>query len=125
MNKEFIKILKEFVEIPSISTDPAYKKDIEKASSWVFNYAQKSGLEAKIIRGFENPVIIAKTAVDPKLKTILVYGHYDVQPADTNLFNLKKKGNRFYGRGTADNKGQILIHLYSVIKLLKEKKTGI
>ncbi len=124
MNEEFKNILQKFVEIQSVSTDPDYKKEIEKATSFVVNYAKKSGLEVEVVRGFENQIIIAKTPENPKLKTILVYGHYDVQPADQDSFNLKEKNGRFYGRGTADNKGQILIHLYSVIELLNTKELG-
>lgn len=124
MDKKFVKIFRQLVGVKSISTDPKYKKDIEKAKNLIVNYVKRAGLVVEVVRGFDNPIIIAKTPVNTKLETILVYGHYDVQPADLDLFNLKKKNNRFYGRGTADNKGQILIHLYSVIKLLRENKLG-
>ena len=123
--KSFTKILKEFVAIKSISTDSKYKDEINKAVKGLADFCSKNKLKTKIIRDFDNPIIIAKTTTNPKLKTILVYGHYDVVPADPSMFNLQKKSGRFYGRGTADNKGQILVHLYSVIKLLRENKLGL
>lgn len=127
---EFKKLLTELVSIPSVSTDIAYRKDIEKALKWLDSYAKKSKLQVKIVRGFSNPIIIAKTKKDTALKTILIYGHYDVQPAKksdgwkSNPFSLTQKNKRLYGRGSADNKGQILTHLYSVANLIKQKRLG-
>lgn len=128
--KQFKTLLREFVSIPSVSTDSAYMKDIERAVKWLVSFTTKSGLQVKTIRGFGNPLIIAKTPKNPLLKTILIYGHYDVQPAQkkdgwkSDPFSLTEKKGRLFGRGSADNKAQILTHLYSVAKLLKEKKLG-
>lgn len=128
--KQFRKLLREFVSIPSVSTDSAYRKDIEKAVKWLVSFTTKSGLQVKTIRGFGNPIIIAKTPKNPLFKTILIYGHYDVQPAQkkdgwkSDPFSLTEKKGRLFGRGAADNKAQILTHLYSVAKLMKEKKLG-
>ncbi len=123
--KTFIKILKEFVAIQSISTDSQYKKEIAKAVKKLADFCLHNGLKTKILKSSENPVIVAKTPLIPELKTILIYGHYDVQPVENNdAFILKNKRDKLFGRGTADNKGQILIHLYSIINLLKEKKLG-
>ncbi|MEO6077257.1 MAG: M20/M25/M40 family metallo-hydrolase, partial [Candidatus Andersenbacteria bacterium] len=128
--KQFKTLLREFVSIPSVSTDSTYIKNIEKAVTWLVSFMVKSGLEVKTIQGFGNPIIIAKTPKNPLLKTILIYGHYDVQPAQkkdgwkSEPFSLTEKNGRLFGRGSADNKGQILTHLYSVAKLIKEKKLG-
>ncbi len=128
--EKFIKLLRDFVSIRSVSTDPRHKKDIEETAMWLTSYCKKSGLKAKVIRGYDNPIVIAKTKSNPKLETVLIYGHYDVQPADKNdgwksePFSLIQKGGKLFGRGSADNKGQILIHLYSVARLLKEKRLG-
>ncbi len=130
MNKDFQKLLSEFVSIPSVSADVAYKNSIEKASQWVASFAKRSGMQVKVIKGFDNPIVIARTKRNPRSQTILVYGHYDVQPAKkedgwkTEPFTLTKKGGKLYGRGSTDNKGQILTHLYSTAKLIQERKLG-
>ena len=128
--KDFKKLLSQFVSIPSVSADISYKKSVERTAQWVASYARNSGLQTKIIKGFDNPIIIAKTKKNSSLKTILIYGHYDVQPAKTSdgwksdPFSLTEKNGRLYGRGSADNKGQILIHLYSIADLIKQKRLG-
>src|SRR3989344_49433 len=128
MTKAFKKLLKEFVAIPSVSTDPIYKDSIKKASKWLASYCSKSGMKAKIITGYDNPIIIAKTPYKVGKETVLIYGHYDVQPAQkedgwkTDPFILTEKQGRLYGRGATDNKGQILTHLYSIAGLIKENR---
>lgn len=128
--KEFIQLLKEFVAIKSVSADPQYKSEIIEAGKWLNNFAQRAGLKTQIISGFDNPIVIAKTPKIEGAKTILIYGHYDVQPASkedgwkTDPFILSEKNGKLFGRGSADNKGQILTHLYTVANLLKEKRLG-
>src|SRR3989344_1234329 len=122
MDKKFIKILKEFVAIPSVSTDSKYGGQIKRAVEYLVDFCVKNNLKVQVFNGFENPIIVAKTPFISGLETVLIYGHYDVQPAEK--FSLVKKGSKLFGRGTADNKGQILIHLCSVAKLTKEKKFG-
>ncbi len=130
MKKDFLKLLQEFVSIQSVSADSSYTSEITKAVTYLVSYLSSSGLDVKTITGYENPIIIAKTPRDKRLQTILVYGHYDVQPAcitldpTYNQFLIKQEQEKLYGRGVADNKGQILIHLYSVIELMRKKKLG-
>lgn len=119
MIQKFKKLLKEFVAIKSVSTDPEYVQEILRASKWLVSFARKSGLKVKIIKGFDNPIIIARTPKKVGLKTVMIYGHYDVQPGSS--FILTEIKRRLYARGVADNKGQILIHLYSIINLLKRE----
>ncbi len=128
--EKFIKLLKEFVAIESVSTDKSYKSEIDKAAKWLLDFAKKSGLKTEIIKGYDNPIVIIRTPKKPALQTILVYGHYDVQPAKTSdgwrtaPFSLSSRNGKLYGRGSADNKGQILMHLFSVVKLLRENRLG-
>lgn len=128
MIKNFKKLLAEFVAIQSISADVAYKRNIKQAVLWLVRFAKTSGLKTKIIRGYGNPIVIFRTRPDSSKKTILIYGHYDVQPASkkdgwkSDPFVLTEKGGRLFGRGSADNKGQILTHLYSVAELIRQKK---
>lgn len=128
--KEYLGLLKEFVSIKSVSTDIAFKDDLIKCSDWLQTLLKKSGLETKVIKGFGNPIVLAKTKPKKDLETILIYGHYDVQPASksdgwkTEPFKLTEISKRLYGRGVSDNKGQILMHIYSISKLLKENLLG-
>lgn len=126
--KDFEKLLEKFVAFQSVSADTRHKKDIAKTAEWLATLARDFGMQVKTIKGFDNPIILARTKTNPKLKTILIYGHYDVQPAQKNdgwktePFKLTEKAGRFFGRGSSDNKGQILMHLYTAGKLLMKKK---
>lgn len=128
--EKYIKLLEKFVSIKSVSTDKSFVGEIEDASLFVANFTKLAGLSTKIIKGYDNPIILARTKNNPDFKTILIYGHYDVQPAKkedgwtADPFMLTKKKEKLYGRGSADNKGQILIHLYTIAKLIAENKLG-
>ncbi len=126
--EKYLRLLKEFVSIPSVSADNNYKSNIEKCVSFLNSFCLKSGLEVSIVRGFGNPIIIAKTPANKDMETILVYGHYDVQPAKkedgwkNEPFELEERKGKLFGRGSADNKGQILMLLFGVSDLLKKNK---
>ena len=130
MKKEFISLLQKFVSFRSVSTDPSYKSEVFKTVQWLSSYLSGFGLKLRIIKGYENPVIIAKTPQDRTRKTILIYGHYDVQPADkadgwkSDPFTLTQNKGKFYARGVADNKAQILAHVYAVSQLLEKGSLG-
>lgn len=126
--KEFIKQLSEFVKFKSVSTDAKFKDDIEKTARWLASQFESNGFKAQIVGGYDNPIVVASLVVSPKLETCLVYGHYDVQPAeknegwDTEPFTLTEKNGRLYARGAVDNKGQVFAHMFTVFKLLKAGK---
>lgn len=122
--KKYEKILRELVAIKSISADPSLKGEILKCVSKLEFLFKKLGFHVEILKGKDNPVILAETPNQKGLETILVYGHYDVQPAEDNFFSLTKKSGRYFGRGTADNKGQVLLNILGVAKLLREKRLG-
>ena len=129
LDKNYINLLKEFVSYKSISTDSAYKKDIQKTVDWLQGLFKDAGFETETYSGKTcNPVVYANYKLNPKAKTVLVYGHYDVQPAqkedgwDSDPFTLTESSNRLIARGVVDNKGQVLTHIYTVIKLIKEGK---
>ena len=83
-NKDrFVKELFELLKIPSVSADSAYSKEVFKTADFVANSLKTAGCDAVEIcqtKGF--PIVYGEKMIDPKLPTILVYGHYDVQPAD-------------------------------------------
>lgn len=130
MDKEFTKLLGEYIAIPSISTDAAFKSEMSKTADWLMEYLRSFGFKAQTIRygNQMNDVVFAEYVVDPKLETVLIYGHYDVQPAAredgwaSDPFTLTERAGRLYGRGVVDNKGQNLIHIYTVCKLIKQGK---
>ena len=119
--------LLEFLRFPSVSADSKYKPDVEACADWLTNRLRKAGLEASKIATPGLPVVLAKTPHSPGKKTVLIYGHYDVQPPDpldlweTPPFEPTVRDGRIYARGATDNKGQILAHILGVEQALKEK----
>lgn len=120
-------LLSDLISLKSISTDPAFAGEIQATADWLMNLFTNKGFETKLFTGFGNPVVYASLVVDPKLETVLVYGHYDVQPAskedgwETDPFTLSERAGRLYGRGVVDNKGQFMIHVVGVLEALRNK----
>lgn len=112
-----LQLLKEFVAIPSVSTDPAYKPDIERACDWVKLRCEEAGLVTELRETPGHPAVVAYNEYREGLPHILIYGHYDVQPAEGAddwkhpPFEPTVEDGCLYGRGASDNKGQILAHL--------------
>jgi acetylornithine deacetylase/succinyl-diaminopimelate desuccinylase-like protein len=127
--EEYRKILAEYIKFKSISTDKEFLPEIYSCVKFLKELFEKNGLETKIIEGYDNPLVYGEYDANKK-ETVLIYGHYDVQPAKKedgwkeDPFVLYEDEKKFYGRGTADNKGQTLIHLYTIFKLLKENNLG-
>jgi acetylornithine deacetylase/succinyl-diaminopimelate desuccinylase-like protein len=111
-----------FLRIPSISADPAYRPDVKKAANWICNELKDIGCEAKVHETPGCPMVVGHyTPPHATAKTphVLFYGHYDVQPADPlelwtsppfepQRIKGKDGVERMYGRGTADDKGQLM-----------------
>ena len=113
--------LKEFVRIPSISTLPEHRSDIDRAASFVAESLRKAGMEhVEIIPTDKHPLVYADWMHAPGKPTVLCYGHYDVQPADplelwkTPPFEPSERDGNLYARGTADDKGQMYMHIKAV-----------
>ncbi|MEO8665894.1 MAG: dipeptidase, partial [Ignavibacteria bacterium] len=122
-NKEkFVDELKEFLKIPSISTNPENKNDVIECSKYVENELRSIGLEnVKIYETPGHPIVYGEWLKAGKDKlTVLIYGHYDVQPVDpVDLwtdppFSPTIRGDNIYARGSADDKGQVFIHMKSI-----------
>lgn len=121
-NKDrFLDEILDFLKIPSISADSAYKKDVDRAADWLvkkFEALSLDGIEKCATPG--HPIVFAEKIVDPNLPTILVYGHYDVQPPDPlDLWNSPPfepviKDEKIYARGACDDKGQVYMHLKAI-----------
>src|SRR5271154_239162 len=118
-NKErFLEELFGLLRIPSVSADSAHKPDMISCAGAVKKSLLQAGADnAKIYETEGHPVVYAEKIVDPAKPTILVYGHYDVQPADPlNLWNTPPfeptiKNEMIYARGSADDKGQFFMHV--------------
>ncbi len=129
--ERYLDLLKEFIAFKSISTDPSFKDQMLWCAAWEIQQLQKNGFQTQRIDGFGNPLVYAEYVVDPKLPTYLVYGHYDVQPAEledgwsSDPFTLKKDDERLYARGVVDNKWQHLIHLATIFDLIEKNELGV
>ena len=113
--------LKEFLRIPSISTLPEHRPDIEQAASFVAKSLSTAGLEnVEVVPTEGHPLVYGDWLHAPGKPTVLCYGHYDVQPADplelwtTPPFEPAERGGNLYARGTADDKGQMYTHVKAV-----------
>ncbi len=116
-----------FLRIPSISTDPDHSADVRRAAEWVRAAIIKAGLpNAELIEGQGNPLVYAEWTGAPGKPTILLYGHYDVQPPDpldewkSPPFEPEVRGDNIYARGAADDKGQVIILIKAVERLMRE-----
>jgi len=118
--------LLEFVRIPSVSAQSCHHADMEVCAAWLVAKFGRLGLAARAEPTDGHPVVVAKTPRDPAKRTVLIYGHYDVQPAEPiNLwtsppFDPVIRDGRIFGRGASDNKGQILAHILGVEEALNE-----
>jgi acetylornithine deacetylase/succinyl-diaminopimelate desuccinylase-like protein len=116
--------LSDFLRIPSVSTDPEHASDVRAAAGWVSNKLDRLGLQVKLYETELHPVVFGQRLVDPSLPTLLIYGHYDVQPPDpldewaTPPFSPRIRNGFIYGRGATDNKGQFLTYLEAIEAIL-------
>ncbi|MFN7993535.1 MAG: dipeptidase [Bryobacteraceae bacterium] len=122
--------LKEFLRIPSISTLPENRGDIDRAAQFVAESLRRAGMEnVEVIETGKHPLVYADWMHAAGKPTVLCYGHYDVQPADplelwnSPPFEPTVRGGNIYGRGTADDKGQMYMHV-KAIEALREANGG-
>lgn len=116
--ERFLEELFELLRIPSVSADSKYKLDVQRAAAFVKSKLEEAGVDkVEICETQKHPIVYGEKLVDASLPTILVYGHYDVQPADplelwhTPPFEPTIKDNRIYARGSCDDKGQFYMHV--------------
>ncbi len=117
--EDFESDLKELLRIPSVSADSRHIPDIRRAAQWVHEHLQAIGLQSEIVEGDGHPLVFAESPPVPDAPTVLVYGHYDVQPPDpldewqSPPFEPTIRDGNLYARGATDDKGQMLTHLFS------------
>jgi acetylornithine deacetylase/succinyl-diaminopimelate desuccinylase-like protein len=123
----YLEELKDYIRIPSISTDPAYKADVLRAAGFLEGQLRAAGLKAEQIQTAGNPLVYAEWLGAPGKPTVLFYGHYDVQPADplelwrNPPFEPTVEGDKLVARGSTDDKGQSYTHVKAVAALLRER----
>ncbi|MBM3857527.1 MAG: dipeptidase [Verrucomicrobia bacterium] len=126
-----ISTLIEYLRFPSVSTQPEHTTDVVACATWLEALFKKMGLSTAIHQTPGHPIVIAKTIPDPKKRTVLIYGHYDVQPSDplpewtSPPFEprINEEEGKIYARGSSDNKAPTLAHILGVAQALEEKGT--
>jgi acetylornithine deacetylase/succinyl-diaminopimelate desuccinylase-like protein len=121
VNQIWLDELREFIAIPSVSADPAHQDDVRRAAEWVRDFVKRMGGEAELLRRGERDLVIGDIPANANgaaAPTVLLYGHFDVQPPaplelwESPPFELAERDGWFYARGIADDKGQ----LYTLLK---------
>lgn len=122
--RRYLDELLGFLKIPSISTYSHLAADVRRAAEWVFNHAKRIGLQAKLIETKGHPVVYAWRCPNPEQPTLLIYGHYDVQPPEPKEewisppFSPSIRDGYVYARGASDDKGQLFTHLKAIEAIL-------
>lgn len=130
-SKQILEDYFTFLKHPSISTDPAYRKQVHETAEWVANYLKGLGLNTQLWKTSVHPVVFASQISDRSKPTLLIYHHYDVQPVDplelwkSPPFEPEVRDGQVYARGASDNKGQCFATL-TALKALFDlgKKIG-
>jgi acetylornithine deacetylase/succinyl-diaminopimelate desuccinylase-like protein len=122
--------LGEFLRIPSVSADPARAEDVERAAEWVRDFVRRAGGEAELVTEGGRPLAVGELRASHDAgaaPTVLVYGHFDVQPAapldewESDPFELSIRDGWVYARGIADDKGQLYLLLRAAADLAAER----
>ena len=123
----FIDEILEFLRIPSISAKSEHSPDTRRAAEWLRDRMESAGLEAEVLETAGHPVVLGEwRGAGAHAPTVLVYGHYDVQPAepfplwDSPPFEPEFRDGRLYARGAADDKGQLYLHVKAAEAHLKQ-----
>src|SRR5262245_26627449 len=117
--ERFVGELSQLVRFPSVSADPARAADVRACPRWLASHLDEIGLgPARVIETPKHPIVLAESrSAGPSRPTVLIYGHYDVQPADpvrewtTPPFQPVVRNGALYGRGACDDKGQLFAHI--------------
>src|SRR6202012_3399404 len=117
----------ELLRFPSISTDPERAGDVKACAHWLERKLTGMGLATRVVPTAGHPIVLAKNEHKPGRRTVMIYGHYDVQPVDpvelwtSPPFEPRVEKGIVFARGAADNKGQIFAHVLGIEEALREK----
>lgn len=121
----FEQELFEFLRIPSVSTDSQFENEVARCAQFVEQQLSRMGLKTEVIRTNRHPIVYAESPVVAGQPTVLIYGHYDVQPPDpldewiSPPFEPTVRDGNVYARGATDDKGQVFTHIKAVESWLK------
>lgn len=120
-----LETLKSYIRFASVSTDPAYAEGMAGARDYAAGLLEQLGFAVEVVETELHPIVLAERFGNPEWPHVVLYGHYDVQPADpfelwtTDAFDPQVRDGRLYGRGTADNKGPTVVHMTALARVLE------
>src|SRR5207244_1351638 len=126
MRENYLEEYYSFLRFPSVSTDDKYKQKLQECERWLVEKLTSIGLETKLVPTRGHPIIWARNKHQPGRRTVLIYGHYDVQPPDplelwdSPPFEPVLKNGYVFARGATDNKGQILSHILGIQETIEQ-----
>lgn len=127
MNDAAVRDLLEFLRFPSVSTDPDRAADVTQCAEWLVGRLRGIGLRTELHPTGGHPIVIARNEHRAGRRTVMIYGHYDVQPADpvalwtTPPFEPRIENGVVFARGSTDNKGQVFAHVCGVADTLQNQ----
>ena len=128
MRDNYLEDYYSFLRFPSVSTDDQYKKKLEECARWLVNKLTAIGLETQLVPTKGHPIVWAHNKQTAGRRTVLIYGHYDVQPPDplelwdSPPFEPVLKNGYVFARGATDNKGQILAHILGIQETMEQDR---
>jgi len=127
MQQNYLEEYYSFLRFPSVSTDDQYKQKLEECARWLVEKLTTIGLETQLVPTLGHPIVWARNKHQPGRRTVLIYGHYDVQPPDplelwdSPPFEPVLKDGYVFARGATDNKGQILSHVIGIQETIEQE----
>ena len=126
----FVAELKDFIRFPSVSTQQQHAVDVKQCAEWLANHLRRIGLDhVQVFQTPGHPLVYAEWLQGTGRPTVLIYGHYDVQPPDplqewqSPPFEPTVRGDDLYGRGASDDKGQMFVHLKALETYLQTQRS--
>lgn len=122
--QRYVDELMGFLRIPSVSTYSRHASDVRRAAEWVLNHLKRLGFQANLFETERHPVVYASHCEQPNRPTLLIYGHYDVQPPEpleewlSPPFTPTVRDGYVYARGASDDKGQFFTYLKAIEAVL-------
>src|SRR5437870_771074 len=126
MRDDYLEEYYSFLRFPSVSTDDEYKEKLVECARWLVDKLTSIGLTTELVPTKGHPIVWALNKHQPERRTVLIYGHYDVQPPDplelwdSPPFEPVLKDGYVFARGATDNKGQILSHIVGIQETIEK-----
>src|SRR4026207_1260307 len=127
MRDNYLEEYYSFLPISSVSTDDKHKEKLVECANWLVNKLNRIGLQAQLVPTKRHPIVWARNEHRPGRPTVMIYGHYDVQPPDplelwdSPPFEPVLKDGYVFARGATDNKGQILSHILGLQEAIEQE----